>query len=259
MEVVIRFLNIIGTPFANLIYGSGRMFLLFIETLIWAFKPPFRFKLLLKQVEFIGINSLSVVILTGTFTGMVFAFQSYIGFSKFGAEYMVGTVVALGMARELGPVLSAIMVAARAGSAITAELGTMRVTEQIDALYSLAVEPVQYLILPRIIAGLIVMPILNAVAVFCGTIGGYFVGVNILGINKTLYLQNMYRYVDVGDFYNGMIKALVFGLILTLVGSYKGFYTKGGAAGVGQATTESVVLSCVLILVFDYILTAFMF
>jgi len=259
MEIVIRFLNIIGTPFANLIYGSGRMFLLFIETLIWAFKPPFRFKLLLKQVEFIGINSLSVVILTGTFTGMVFAFQSYIGFSKFGAEYMVGTVVALGMARELGPVLSAIMVAARAGSAITAELGTMRVTEQIDALYSLAVEPVQYLILPRIIAGLIVMPILNAVAVFCGTIGGYFVGVNILGINKTLYLQNMYRYVDVGDFYNGMIKALVFGLILTLVGSYKGFYTKGGAAGVGQATTESVVLSCVLILVFDYILTAFMF
>ncbi|UOD35914.1 ABC transporter permease [Deferribacteraceae bacterium V6Fe1] len=256
---MIRFLNIIGTPFANLIYGAGRMFLLFIETIKWAFKPPFRFKLLLKQIEFIGINSLSVVILTGTFTGMVFAFQSYIGFNKFGAEYMVGTVVALGMARELGPVLSAIMVAARAGSAITAEIGTMRVTEQIDALYSLAVEPVQYLILPRVIAGIIVMPILNAVAVFCGTIGGYFVGVNILGINKTLYLQNMYRYVGIEDFYNGMIKALVFGLILTLVGSYKGFYTKGGAAGVGQATTESVVLSCVLILVFDYILTAFMF
>lgn len=259
MESLVNLLTVIGLPFTRLIFGAGRMFLLFIETVVWAFRPPFRLKLLLKQVEFIGINSLSVIILTGTFTGMVFAFQSYIGFSKFGAEYMVGTVVALGMARELGPVLSSIMVAARAGSAITAEIGTMRVTEQIDALYALAVEPVQYLVLPRIFAGIIVMPILNAVAVFCGTIGGYFVGVNILGINKTLYLQNMYRYVDLADFYNGMVKATVFGLILTLVGSYKGFYTKGGAAGVGQATTESVVLSCVLILVFDYILTAFMF
>lgn len=259
MEIIIKLLNIVGSPFAKLIYDSGRIFLLLVETFIWAFRPPFRFKVLLKQIEFIGINSISVVILTGTFTGMVFAFQSYIGFSKFGAEYMVGTVVALGMARELGPVLSAIMVAARAGSAITAEIGTMRVTEQIDALYSLAVEPVQYLILPRIVAGMIVMPILNALAVFCGTVGGYFVGVKILGINKTLYLQNMYRYIDLEDFYNGMVKAFVFGIILTLVGSYKGFYTKGGAAGVGQSTTESVVLSCVLILVFDYILTAFMF
>ena len=250
---------VIGKLVISLIVGSGKMFLLLTEAIYWAFIPPFRIKLLLKQIEFIGINSLFVVILTGTFTGMVFAFQSYIGFNKFGAEYMVGTVVALGMARELGPVLSSIMVAARAGSAITAEIGTMRVTEQIDALYALAVEPVQYLVLPRIVAGLIVMPLLNAVAVFCGTVGGYFVGVSLLGINKTLYLQNMYRYTDLSDFTNGMIKAVVFGLILTLVGSYKGFYTKTGAAGVGQSTTESVVLSCVLILIFDYILTAFMF
>ena len=254
-----KFLTWIGAPFVDLMFGAGRMFLLFVEVLKWFFLPPFRFRLLLKQIEFIGINSLSVIVLTGTFTGMVFAFQSFIGFSKFGAEYMVGTVVALGMARELGPVLSSIMVAARAGSAITAEIGTMRVTEQIDALYALAVEPVQYLILPRVLAGIFIMPILNAVAVFCGTLGGYFVSVHILGINKTLYLQYMYRYIELNDFYNGMIKATVFGLILTLVGSYKGFYTKGGAAGVGQSTTESVVLSCVLILVFDYILTAFMF
>jgi len=254
-----KIFGFIGRIVISLIVGSGRIFLLLIEAVYWTFIPPFRIKLLLKQIEFIGINSLFVVVLTGTFTGMVFAFQSYIGFSKFGAEYMVGTVVALGMARELGPVLSSIMVAARAGSAITAEIGTMRVTEQIDALYSLAVEPVQYLVVPRILAGIIVMPLLNAVAVFCGAVGGYFVGVGLLGINKTLYLQNMYRYTELSDFTNGMIKALVFGLILTLVGSYKGFYTKAGAAGVGQSTTESVVLSCVLILIFDYILTVFMF
>ncbi|MEC9492312.1 MlaE family ABC transporter permease [Flexistipes sp.] len=253
------FFGFIGKPFLSLSYGAGRMVLLLIDAFKWMFIPPFRFRQLLKQVEFIGVNSLSVIVLTGTFTGMVFAFQSYIGFHKFGAEYMVGTIVGLGMARELGPVLSAIMVAARAGSAITAEIGTMRVSEQIDALNSLAVEPVQYLIVPRILAGLIVMPLLNIIAVFCGTIGGYFVGVNILGINKTLYLENMYKYVGAEDLYNGIIKAVVFGLLLTLVGCYKGFYTHGGAQGVGRATTESVVLSCVLILVFDYILTAFMF
>jgi len=253
------FFSFIGKPFLNLSYGSGKMVLLLIDAFKWMFFPPFRFRQLLKQIEFIGVNSLSVIVLTGTFTGMVFAFQSYIGFHKFGAEYMVGTIVGMGMTRELGPVLSAIMVAARAGSAITAEIGTMRVSEQIDALNSLAVEPVQYLILPRILAGLIVMPLLNIIAVFCGTIGGYFVGVKILGINKTLYLESMYKYVGAEDLYNGIIKAVVFGLLLTLVGCYKGFYTNGGAQGVGRATTESVVLSCVLIVVFDYILTAFMF
>ncbi|MGA1862665.1 ABC transporter permease [Deferribacter thermophilus] len=256
---MIKFFEIVGAPILNFIYGSGRIFLFFIDFFRWVFVPPYRLKLLFKQIEFIGINSLSVIILTGTFTGMVFAFQSYIGFHRFGAEYMVGTVVGLGMARELGPVLSSIMVAARAGSAIAAEIGTMRVTEQIDALYALAVEPVQYLVVPRMLAGVIVMPILNIIAVFCGVVGGYFVGVEILGINKTLYLEYMYRYVDFEDIYNGLIKATVFGLILTLVGCYKGFYTTGGAEGVGKATTESVVLSSVLILVFDYILTAFMF
>ncbi|MCD8491165.1 MAG: ABC transporter permease [Geovibrio sp.] len=145
-------LAFIGRPFTVMSVGAGRLFLLFWETLRVAFVPPYRFRLFIKQVEFIGVNSLSVIILTGSFTGMVFAFQSYIGFSKFGAEYLVGTVVTLGMARELGPVLSAIMVAARAGSAITAEIGTMKVTEQIDALSSLAVDPVQYLFVPRILA-----------------------------------------------------------------------------------------------------------
>ncbi|MGA1847336.1 MlaE family ABC transporter permease [Deferribacter abyssi] len=257
--MIINFFEIVGSPVLKLILGSGRLFLIFIDTVRWMFVPPYRIKLLFKQMEFIGVSSLSVIILTGTFTGMVFSFQSYIGFHKFGAEYMVGTVVGIGMARELGPVLSSIMVAARAGSAIAAEIGTMRVSEQIDALYALAVEPVQYLIVPRVLAGVIVMPILNVIAVFCGIVGGYFVGVEILGINKTLFLETMYKYVEFEDLYNGIIKATVFGLILTLVGCYKGFYTTGGAEGVGKSTTESVVMSCVLILVFDYILTAIMF
>lgn len=202
---------------------------------------------------------MSVIILTGSFTGMVFAFQSYIGFHKFGADQLVGTVVALAMARELGPVLSAIMVAARAGSAITAEIGTMKVTEQVDALNAMAVDPVHYLFVPRILAGLIVMPMLNAVTVLCGVIGGYLVSIKVLGINKTLYLDYMYTYIDFEDFANGMIKSVVFGGIVTLVGCYKGYMTRGGAEGVGRATTESVVMACVMILIFDYILTAFMF
>lgn len=254
-----RFFEFFGAPLLRFIQASGSMAVLFGDTVRLFFVPPFRFRLLIKQIEFIGANSLSVIILTGSFTGMVFAFQSYIGFHKFGAEQIVGTVVALGMARELGPVLSAIMVAARAGSAITAEIGTMKVTEQVDALNSLAVDPVQYLFVPRILAGFIVMPMLNAIAVFCGIVGGFLVSVYILGINKTLYLDYMYQYIELEDFVNGMIKAFVFGGIVTLVGCYKGYITTGGAEGVGKSTTESVVLACILILVFDYILTAFMF
>ncbi|ADD68175.1 protein of unknown function DUF140 [Denitrovibrio acetiphilus DSM 12809] len=254
-----KFFEFFGNPLVRLINATGSMSLMFFDTIRLIFVPPFRLRLLIKQIEFIGANSLSVIILTGSFTGMVFAFQSYIGFHKFGAEQIVGTVVALGMARELGPVLSAIMVAARAGSAITAEIGTMKVTEQVDALNALAVDPVQYLFVPRILAGLIVMPMLNAIAVFCGMVGGFLVSITVLGINKTLYLNYMYQYIEFSDFFSGMVKAFVFGGIVTLVGCYKGYMTTGGAEGVGKSTTESVVLACILILVFDYILTAFMF
>jgi phospholipid/cholesterol/gamma-HCH transport system permease protein len=256
MEKVLSFF---GRPLVSFVEVAGHMALLFYSTIKLSFKKPFRTRLLLKQIEFIGLNSMSVIILTGSFTGMVFAFQSYIGFHKFGADQLVGTVVALAMARELGPVLSAIMVAARAGSAITAEIGTMKVTEQVDALNAMAVDPVHYLFVPRILAGIIVMPMLNAVTVLCGVVGGYLVSIKVLGINKTLYLDYMYTYIEFEDFANGMFKSLVFGAVVTLVGCYKGYMTRGGAEGVGRATTESVVMACVLILVFDYILTAFMF
>ncbi|PLX65729.1 MAG: ABC transporter permease [Denitrovibrio sp.] len=256
---MIRLLNFLGDHFIGIINTSGSMTLMFLDSLRLMFVRPFRVKLLFKQIEFIGVNSLTVIILTGSFTGMVFAFQSYIGFQKFGAEQIVGTVVALGMARELGPVLSAIMVAARAGSAMTAEIGTMKVTEQVDALNALGVDPVQYLFVPRILAGFIVMPMLNAIAVFCGIVGGFVVSITVLGINKTLYLEYMFQFIELGDFINGMVKAFVFGGIVTLVGCYKGYMTTGGAEGVGKSTTESVVMASVMILVFDYVLTAFMF
>jgi len=237
----------------------GKILLLFLSVLSWMFRPPMKLRLIFKQMEFVGVKSIFVVILTGTFTGMVMALQGYYGFRMFSAESLVGSTVALGMTRELGPVLTSLMVTARAGSAMAAELGTMRVTEQIDALYVMASNPVKHLIVPRVIAGVIMVPILTIVSDFVGVIGGYFVGVVILDINAGTFVKNITRYVELDDIYNGLIKAAVFGLILSLVGCYKGFNTTGGAEGVGRATTEAVVLASISILVSDYFLTAIMF
>ena len=237
----------------------GKILLLFLSVLSWMFRPPMKLRLIFKQMEFVGVKSIFVVILTGTFTGMVMALQGYYGFRMFSAESLVGSTVALGMTRELGPVLTSLMVTARAGSAMAAELGTMRVTEQIDALYVMASNPVKHLIVPRVIAGVIMVPILTIVSDFVGIIGGYFVGVIILDINAGAFVKNITRYVELDDIYNGLIKAAVFGLILSLVGCYKGFNTTGGAEGVGRATTEAVVLASISILISDYFLTAIMF
>jgi len=237
----------------------GKIILLFVSVLAWMFRPPFKLRNIFKQMEFVGVKSIFVVVLTGTFTGMVMALQGYHGFRMFSAESLVGGTVALGMTRELGPVLTSLMVTARAGSAMAAELGTMRVTEQIDALYVMAANPVKHLIVPRVIAGVLMVPLLTVVADFTGILGGYFVGVHILGINSGIFIKNITRLVDLNDIYNGLVKAACFGLILSLVGCYKGFNTYGGAEGVGRATTEAVVLASIAILISDYFLTAIMF
>jgi phospholipid/cholesterol/gamma-HCH transport system permease protein len=237
----------------------GKIILLFVSVLGWMFRPPFKLRNIFKQMEFVGVKSIFVVVLTGTFTGMVMALQGYHGFRMFSAESLVGGTVALGMTRELGPVLTSLMVTARAGSAMAAELGTMRVTEQIDALYVMAANPVKHLIVPRVIAGVLMVPLLTVVADFTGILGGYFVGVHILGINSGIFIKNITRLVDLNDIYNGLVKAACFGLILSLVGCYKGFNTYGGAEGVGRATTEAVVLASIAILISDYFLTAIMF
>ena len=237
----------------------GKIILLFISVLGWMFRPPLKLHNIFKQMEFVGVKSIFVVVLTGTFTGMVMALQGYHGFRMFSAESLVGGTVALGMTRELGPVLTSLMVTARAGSAMAAELGTMRVTEQIDALYVMAANPVKHLIVPRVAAGVLMVPLLTVVSDFMGILGGYFVGVHILGINSGIFIKNMTRLVDLNDIYNGLIKAACFGLILSLIGCYKGFNTYGGAEGVGRATTEAVVLASITILISDYFLTAIMF
>jgi phospholipid/cholesterol/gamma-HCH transport system permease protein len=237
----------------------GKILLLFMSVLAWMFRPPLKLHNIFKQMEFVGVKSIFVVVLTGTFTGMVMALQGYHGFRMFSAESLVGGTVGLGMTRELGPVLTSLMVTARAGSAMAAELGTMRVTEQIDALYVMAANPVKHLIVPRVIAGVLMVPLLTVVSDFVGILGGYFVGVHILNINSGVFVKNIIRLVDLNDIYNGLVKAACFGLILSIIGCYKGFNTYGGAEGVGRATTEAVVLASITILISDYFLTAIMF
>lgn len=246
-------------PLEKVVREFGRVGMMLAESVYLAFKPPFKLGYIFKQMEFIGVNSVFVIILTGAFTGMVLALQSYYGFKKFGSEGLVGVTVALSMTRELGPVLTSLMVTGRAGSAMAAELGTMRVTEQIDALTVMALNPLKYLVAPRIVAAFVMVPVLTVIADFVGIIGGYLVGVKLLRINEGAYIDKMIKFVELNDIYNGLVKAAVFGIILSIVSCYKGFYTRGGAEGVGRSTTEAVVVSSVTILVTDYVLTSFMF
>jgi phospholipid/cholesterol/gamma-HCH transport system permease protein len=259
MNRITSFLDQLGRSTLINIEEIGKIVSMFLSVLAWIIIPPLKARNIFKQMEFVGVKSIFVVVLTGTFTGMVMALQGYHGFRMFSAESMVGSTVALGMTRELGPVLTALMVTARAGSAMAAELGTMRVTEQIDALEVMAANPIKYLIVPRVVASIIMVPLLTIVADFVGILGGYFVGVDILNINEGVFVKNITRLVDLDDIFNGLIKAAFFGLILSLIGCYKGFNTRGGAEGVGRATTEAVVLSSISILISDYFLTALMF
>ncbi|MBW2171036.1 MAG: ABC transporter permease [Deltaproteobacteria bacterium] len=257
--MILRAVEAVGLALIRFIEEFGLVMFLLLSTLVWMVRPPMRVRAIFKQMEFVGVNSLLVVILTGAFTGAVLALQAYHGFRLFSAESLVGSTVALAMTRELGPVLTALIVTGRAGSSMAAELGTMRVTEQIDALHTMAANPIKYLVVPRIIAGVFMLPVLTIVADFVGIIGGYFVGVGLLKINSGIYVAKMIEIVELEDIFNGLVKAACFGLILSLVGCYKGFYTTGGAQGVGQATTQAVVIASVSILISDYFLTAAMF
>ena len=217
--------------------------------------PPYRLRMLFKQMHFVGIQSLSIVCITGLFTGMVFAVQANVGFSRFGAEGLIGAIVTLSLTRELSPVLTALMVNGRVGSAMAAELGTMRVTEQIDALESMAIDPHQYLAAPRLLAATLMVPALTMVFNVIGVMGCWYVAVKQLGVTPGGFRSRLEWFVDPDDIVGGLVKAAVFGLILASVGCYKGFYTSGGAEGVGRATTTAVVVSGVLILTCDYFMT----
>ncbi len=236
----------------------GRIFLFLINSLYLAFRPPAKIRLIIHHIKTVGVDSLSVVILSGFFTGMVVGFQGYYSLRKFSAESYLGSAAALGLLRELGPVLCAFMVTGRTGSAMAAELGTMRATEQIDALYSMAINPIKYLVSPRIVASLIAMPLLTAIFDVVGIFGAYLVGVNLLGVSSGSFFSGMESSVVFNDVNSGFLKSLSFGLIITWVCCYKGFNAPPMATGVSQATTESVVLSFVMILVWDYFITSVM-
>jgi phospholipid/cholesterol/gamma-HCH transport system permease protein len=254
-----HWLEVLGLRTVFFVEEMGRVATLLIQSLRWALYPPLGLRNIFKQMEAVGVNSIPVVLITALSTGMVLALQSYNGFRRFNAESLVGTVVSLSMTRELGPVLTGLIVAGRAGAAMAAELGTMKVTEQIDALMTMAVNPVKYLIVPRVLAGLMMLPILTVFADVVGVAGGYFVAVNLLDVNPVVYMRRTYDYLELDDIFGGLLKAAVFGVIIATISCYKGFNTQGGAEGVGKATTGAVVISSMLILVSDYYMTAMLF
>ena len=248
----------IGRPVMAFVEECGRVVRVTGLGVLRLLLPPYRLRLLVKQCEFVGLQSLSIVIVTGGFTGAVFAIQAAYGFGLFGAESLTGSTVTLSLVRSIGPVFAALMVTGRAGSAMAAEIGTMRVTEQIDALEAMAVDPIEYLVAPRIFAGTVMVPLLSAVFSMVGIVGAYFVGVEMLHINPGAFLDRIYWYCDPEDLLWGLAKSSVFGFVLTVVGCTKGLYVRGGAEGVGRATTEAVVFSSVSILVLDYFITQFL-
>jgi len=257
--LVIAVLAGIGHIFLEFLASVGR-FSIFIGNSLWeGLKPPYFFRQILRQLVEIGYLSLPVVGLTALFTGMVLALQSYTGFSRFNAENAIASVVVLSMTRELGPVLAGLMVAGRMGASMAAEIGTMRVTEQIDALTTLSTHPTKYLIAPRILAGVVTLPILVLIADIIGVFGGYLVGVYKLGFNPATYIKQSWDFLERSDVNSGLIKAAVFGFIITAMGCYQGYYSKGGAQGVGKATTNAVVSASILILIANYLLTAILF
>lgn len=255
MKWLENFISWIGKSLIDFVRETGKVAQFFLLTCFWCFRPPFRFRLLVDQFLFVGNKSLFIVCLTAGFTGMVFAIQVYFGFQVINADALVGPSVAIGFARELAPVFTAIVVTGRAGAAMAAQLGTMRVTEQIDAMDVMAVNSIQYLVVPRVIASLLAMPMLAALFLLVGNIGSFFTGVYLLAIDPVLYFSHLQEFVMIRDIAQGLIKAAAFGIIFSVIGTFKGYYTVGGAEAVGRSTNEAVVVTLVLILVSDYFLT----
>lgn len=255
----LSFVNKLGHMVVGFFRASGDLILFTLRVLICLFKAPFYIAETIRMSIEIGFYSLPVVALTTVFSGMVIAIQTYEAVSKFSAEGAVSMVVLVAVTRELAPVMAALMVSGRIGAAMAAEIGTMRVTEQIDALSTLRTDPVQYLIVPRVVAGTLMMPLLVLIGDIIGICGGYLVGVTKMDFNATTYLVNTWNTLKAMDIISGMTKAAVFGFIITVLGCYHGFKSQGGAQGVGQATTNAVVSSSILILIFNYLLTELFF
>ena len=253
------FLQNIGQTAFNFLASVGKLTLFTLAAIRWTVQPPYYLRQLGRQIIDIGYFSLPVVGLTTLFSGMVLALQSYTGFARFSAEDTVATVVVLSVTGELGPVLAGLMVAGRIGASMAAEIGTMRVTDQIDALDTLSTRPLQYLVAPRLLAGTICLPFLVLIGDIIGVLGGYLVGVYRLGFNPSIYLARTLEFLEVSDVMLGLVKAAVFGFLIALMGCYHGYHSGRGAEGVGQATTHAVVSSSILILISNYLVTALFF
>lgn len=254
-----EFFERIGNFFIRFFEEAGLWFQMLWRTMAWSLRPPFEVGEWFRQMVRVGVQSIPVVVLTTMFTGMVMALQTFAGFERVHATDFVASVVSLSMLRELSPVLVGLMVTGRVGSSMAAEIGTMRVTEQIDALEALATEPVHYLVVPRVIAGIVMLPFLVILGDGLGIYGGYLVSVQLLGANPVVYNQRTFQFLELNDLWSGLIKAAVFGLILTLTGCVRGYYTRGGAEGVGRATTSAVVSASLIILLSDFFLTKMLF
>ncbi|PPQ28033.1 MlaE family ABC transporter permease [Rhodopila globiformis] len=259
MIATLDFLAAIGRPVIAVSRAAGALALFALNGLSHLFRPPLYWRLFIRSLFDIGYFSLPVVALTAVFTGMVLALQSYTGFARFSAQGAVANLVVLSMTRELGPVLAGLMVAGRVGAAMAAEIGTMRVTDQIDALSTLSTNPMKYLVAPRLLAGVIALPALVVVADILGVLGGFIVSTLKLGFNAETYLINTINFLETQDVVSGLVKAAVFGFIIALMGCFQGYNSKGGAQGVGSATTSAVVSASILILAFDYVLTEMFF
>lgn len=259
VEQIGHWLKNILTPLNISVGEMGGMVNMSLSAIKGSVSAPIRWRLMMDQMRFIGVGSFFIVVLTALFSGMVFALQSGRAFALFQAETLTGAVVMMTISRELAPVLTALMVTARAGSAMAAQLGTMQITQQVDALISMSVDPIDYLISPRIVATTLVVPILTAIYNFVGIVGAYVVSIYLLNIDEGMFLEKIRLYTDVGDFVQGLFKSIFFGFILATISCYKGFSAKRGALDVGEKVTQAVVISSVSILVADYFLTALFF
>ncbi len=251
-----RFLEVIGEKFTEFVRYAGGISILMGQTLFWVPMPPVRRRQIFEQMAKIGVDSLPIVFLISMFTGMVLALQSAYQMQRFSAEMYIASLVAFSMTRELGPVLTALILAGRIGASITAELGTMKVTEQIDALETLATNPIKYLVVPRFLALIVMLPFLTIYSDIVGILGGYIVGVYKLGISHSMYMKNTWQPLKYKDVFTGLVKSFFFGIIICIVACYEGMKAEGGAEGVGRSTTTSVVVSFILIIASDCFFTA---
>lgn len=255
-RVLLKPVEILGRQVLELTPSLGRISIYMYHVFLWFIRPPLRWHLFVEQMVFIGNKSLFIIFLTSSFSGMVFAFQIYSGFTAFSVDSFVGPIVAIAVCKELAPVLSGLVVAGRCGAAMAAEIGTMKVTEQVDALEVMGVNSIQYLAVPKIFATIVAMPMLTAIYMLIANVGSYLVGTKILGIDGVIYFAKISSFMNINMVIEGLIKAAVFGYLISIIGTYQGFSVKGGAEGVGKGTNMAVVWGMIVVLVVDFFLTA---